>query len=204
MNFSKIQQVCLAGVLFMGLVSGCQTGKYVKPPDDAAPAATSIVLSEGDVVKIAFPSAPNLDTTAQIRRDGKITVPVLGEVQAAGMTASDLEKSLKKAYEGQLVSNDISVMITSSMFSVYVTGAVGHPGKINSDKPITALDAIMEAGGPDYTRANLKAVLIDRKVNGLMEHYKVDLDAVLKGRSNKNFSLHPGDIIYVPEKFSWF
>jgi protein involved in polysaccharide export with SLBB domain len=98
---------------------------------------------------------------------------------------------------------EVTVSVQASTFPIYVTGAVLRPGKILSDRPLTALDAIMEAGGPDYTRANLKAVKIIRNVNGMMEHYKLNLDAVLKGEDSQTFYLKPYDIIYVPERFSW-
>jgi len=186
------------------LLSGCGTTQYTKVSETKPVEPGSLVLSEGDVVKVAFPSASNLDTTAQIRRDGKITLPVIGEVQASGLTASELEKTLKTKYQGQLVSNEINVLITSSLFCVYVTGVIAHPGKVCSDRPMTALDALMEAGGPDYSRANLKAVLVDRKINGHMVHYKLDLQRVLRGQSNETFNLRPGDILYIPERFSWF
>jgi polysaccharide export outer membrane protein len=190
------------------LASGCKTNTTVaRLPEVKAKQDQTIVLSEGDTIKVVFPGAQNqqgLDTVAQIKRDGKVTLPVIGEVQAAGMTASELEKNLKEKYKDQLASTEINVLIVSSSFSVYVTGAVRNPAKINSDRPLTALDAIMECGGPDYSRANLKGVIITRKLQGRMEHYKIDLKKVLKGESTEPFYLSPGDILYVPEKFSWF
>ena len=79
-----------------------------------------------------------------------------------------------------------------------------HPGKILSDHPITALEAVMEAGGPDYTTANLKAVKVIRNENGTMKNYKVNLKAVLDGDNTQPFYLKPDDIIYVTERFQMF
>jgi len=87
---------------------------------------------------------------------------------------------------------------------VFVTGEVLHPGKILSDHPITALEAVMEAGGFNYNTANLKAVKIVRNKNGVMEHYTVNLKAVLAGDATKPFYLEPQDIVYVSERFSVF
>lgn len=207
MNNCKAPRNCFLALLSIVLLlaaSGCKTTKYAEKPKSKADQPTSIILVEGDVVKIIFPGAPNLDSTAKIRRDGKITLPVIGEIPVVGMTPEELEKDLRVRYADQLVSKEINVTVESSTFAVYVTGAVLHPGKIVTDRPITALEAIMESGGPDYTRANLKGVIISRKIKGRMEHYKVDIRSEINGQSSETFDLRPGDIIYIPEKFSMF
>ena len=208
MKNSKTQQnrfVPLFSLALMLFVSGCGTTKTVETnPAPPTGQADSIILVEGDMLKILFPSAPNLDTTVKIRRDGKITLPVIGEIPVVGMTPVELEKDLTNRYADQLVSKEINVTVVSSSFSIYVTGAVMHPGKIDSDRPITALEAIMEAGGPDYTRANLKGVIVSRKTKGGRDHYKVDIRSEINGTSSKTFDLRPGDILYVPERFSMF
>jgi polysaccharide biosynthesis/export protein len=201
---SSLSFLALIAVVLVGS-AGCSSTKYQKNPAGTSDQSEAIILVEGDAVKIAFPSAPNLDTTVKIRRDGKITLPEIGEIQAAGMTAEELQKDLKTRYADKLVSNEINVTIESSAFTVYVTGAVVRPGKLVSDKPMTALDALMESGGPDFTRANLKGVIISRKgKNGRIEHYKVDLKCVIKGTCGDSFDLRPSDIMYVPERFSMF
>jgi protein involved in polysaccharide export with SLBB domain len=73
-----------------------------------------------------------------------------------------------------------------------------------SDHPLTALEAIMKAGGFNYTTANLKAVKVIRTENGLHKNYIVNLKDVLDGKSDKSFYLQPGDIVYVPERFQMF
>jgi polysaccharide export outer membrane protein len=190
----------------LALGTGCQTQapqfSGVKEQTTAPPEI--IALREGDVLKISFPGSPTLDTTQQIRRDGKITLPLVGEVQAAGMSAKALQEDLVKLYAPQLTSKEVTVTVASSTFPVFVTGSVIRPGKIVSDHPITALDAIMEAGGFDYTKANLKAVKVIRHEKGLVENYTLNLKLVLEGKENKSFYLQPSDIVFVPERFSWF
>jgi protein involved in polysaccharide export with SLBB domain len=87
---------------------------------------------------------------------------------------------------------------------VFVTGAVIKPGKVSADRPITALEAIMESGGPDYTKANLKDVTVIRQENGRSKNYRLNLRDVLDGKRTETFYLKPSDIIYVREKFNWF
>ena len=115
-----------------------------------------------------------------------------------------MEKQLLELYGPQLQTKEVSVAVESSAFPVYVTGAVLRPGKILSDRPLTALEAIMEAGGFDYSKANLKAVRVLRTREGRTDQYTLNLKRVLQGQENQQFQLKPGDIVYVPEKFNLF
>src|SRR5262249_27795112 len=129
-----------------------------------------------------------------------VSLALVGEVQAAGKTLLALEKELLELYGPQLQVKEVTVTLESSAFPVYVTGAVLRPGKVMSDRPLKALEAIMEAGGFDYTKANTKAV---RVIRG-NEHFQVNLKDVLDGKHADTFNLRPSDIIYVPERFYWF
>lgn len=190
------------------LLTGCDTMPTgTQSPVEPAmekPDSQAIVLREGDVLKITFPGSPNLDTTQPIRRDGRLNLPLIGEVVAAGMSPVDLQSKLVQDYAPQLSTKEVRVEVQSSTFPVYVTGAVLHPGKVLSDHPMTALEAVMEAGGFDYNTADMKHVKIDRYQNKVMYHYTVDLKSLLVGEETKSFYLKPGDIIYVPERFSPF
>ena len=192
------------GFAVLTAFTGCQTAPVVEPVEQAPDHSEAISLREGDVVKIAFPGAPSLDTTQQIRRDGKIALSPVGEITVVGMTPAELEKEVLKLYAAQLISKEVTVTVESSSFPVFVTGAVIRPGKISSDHPITALEAIMEAGGFDYTKANLKAVVVVRTEEGRVKNYTLNLKLALEGKQSEPFYLKPSDIIYVPEKFSWF
>lgn len=193
-------------------MTGCETPATATGVSQAGnlPEATKqpevITIREGDVLKIAFPGTPSLDTTqpVAVRRDGRITLPIVGEVVAAGLTPADLEKELVKLYSSQLVSKEVSVSVVSSTFAVYVSGAVGHPGKITSDRPISALEAIMEAGGFDNAKADMKAVVVIRREGEQTKRYTLNLKLVLDGQQSEQFFLKPFDIVYVPERFSWF
>lgn len=170
----------------------------------APAAAESFVFRPGDVVVISFPGSPSLNTTQRIRTDGKISLPLIGEAQAAGLTVSELQKQLRKLYAPQLASNQVMVEAQNFSFSVYVTGAVLRPGKVSANHPLTALDAIMEAGGFNYTTADTKGVVIIRQEGNGTKNYKVNLKSVLRGKKNASFYLKRGDIIYVPQRFTWF
>ena len=196
-----------------GMLTGCKT--QIPPTaalkEQAAMAGESAAktnelmnLREGDVLKISFPGSPTLDTTQTIRRDGKITMQLVGDVDAAGMTPVALEKKLVDLYAPQLSSKQVSVQVVSSSLTVYVTGMVLRPGKVLSDHPLTALEAVMEAGGFDYAKANLKGVTVIRQEGNVMKNYRVNLKDILGGKKHAPFYLKPDDIVYVPERFSMF
>lgn len=186
------------------LFAGCNsTVEVAATKADARPTET-FTLQEGDVLKITFPGASDLDSTQTIRRDGKITLAMLGEVSAIGLTPLELEQVLRKRYANQLVSNEVSVMVVSSSYPLFVTGSVLHPGKILADRPLTVLEAIMEAGGFDNAKADLKAVKVIRQEESGTKNYTLNLKQVLDGKSTERFFVKRSDIIFVPEKFSWF
>lgn len=204
------RRTCLVR-LMLGLMTllafiGCQTPgpKFKGAGEPSANPSETITLREGDVLKITFPGTPNLDTTQPIRTDGKIALPVVGEITVAGMTPAELEKDLINRYSSQLLSKEVRVAVESSSFVVYVTGAVLRPGKISSNHSLSALEAIMEAGGFDYTKANQKAVKVIRHEEGQAKSYTVNLKLEMQGKQGKPFPLKPSDIIFVPEKFTWF
>jgi polysaccharide biosynthesis/export protein len=212
------------GIAVLACVAGCQTepvsfstvpSSVTNVPANlssnllstavSAPAAEeSFVFEPGDTVAVSFPGSPNLNTTQQIRTDGKISLPLIGEVQAAGLSTKELQKKLVDLYAPQLSSKQVTVQAQDIIFSVYVTGAVLRPGKITSDHPLTALDAIMEAGGFDYTTANLKGVVVIRQEGTRTKNYTVNLKQVLKGEKTQSFYLKRDDVVYVPQRFSWF
>jgi len=203
-RFSTMLRATFGATLVLITITGCQTPQSKVPAEPATEHSEVIILREGDVIKINFPGAPNLDATEQIRRDGKINLALVGDVTAAGLTPSDLEKEILKLYSSQLVTKEVTVTVTSSTFPVFVTGAVIRPGKVLSDHPITALEAVMEAGGFDYTRADLGHVKVIRTEKGGVKNYTVNLKLALEAKKSTPFYLKPSDIVYVPEKFSWF
>jgi polysaccharide export outer membrane protein len=205
-RWPRLSAIALA-VGMLAIFGGCET-----PPSAASEAAPSgsarpveaFTLQEGDVLKISFPGAPNLDSTQTVRRDGKITLALVGELVAVGRTPTELEQELLKLYSTQLVTKEVSVMVVSSSYAIFVSGAVLHPGKILAERPLTALEAIMEAGGFDNAKADMKAVKVVRQEGGGTKNYILNLKTILDGKSSESFYLKRSDIVYVPEKFSLF
>jgi len=208
-KYTTVKNLFVHPLLLLAIFAfaGCQTSKLNESSKQIVPDQSHfeiITLREGDDLKISFPGSANLDTTQQIRRDGKISLPLVGEVQAAGETPDELQQNLITLYAPQISSKEVIVTVESSAFPVYVTGCVIRPGKISSDKPMTALEAVMEAGGFDYEKANLRNVRVIRSEEGVSKSYTLNLKMALNGDEDKPFYLKPSDIVYVPERFSWF
>ena len=200
----------LAAAVALTLLTGCEAlpaaAQSVTQRGETSPAASDDVLTlkEGDVLKISFPSVPNMDTQQQIRPDGRLSLPIIGEIVVAGKSTDALAKELVELYSTKIVSKEVMVTLVSSSFSVYVTGAVLRPGKIIADRRISAFDAIMESGGFDKAKADLTAVVVVRQENGQSRKFSLNLQKILEGVQVPPFYLKPFDTVYVPEKFSWF
>ena len=176
--------------------AGCQTPHTAKVP--LPPQAPGVLAAE-DVVRISFPGAPELNQTQKIPPDGKLSLPLVGDVYAGGKTLGELQRELARLYKPQLQNSEVLVALESRALPVVVSGAVERPGKIVFERPATVLEAIMEAGG--FTpQADLKKVELIRIVNG--EHYSqtFDLRPVLRGTPTRATYVGGGDVIFVPEK----
>ena len=197
--FQAIVSGCVASALFA--LAACTTPP---PPLTAGLPAEPQRLQPGDTIRISFPAAPNLDSEQQIRRDGMIGLQLVGEVKAADKTPLELQQELLGLYSPQLVVKEVLVTVVSAPFTVYVGGAVLRGGKLQPERVLTVLEAIMEAGGFDEARADKKKVQIIRHENGQNRTVVVDVDAILKGQQREPVFLRSNDVIYVPEKFNWF
>ena len=176
-------------------LQGCGTSSQ----EIAGPSETATVkLAAGDVIKIAFPGAPELTQSQKIRTDGRVNLPMIGEVSAAGKTLTEFQTELVGKYKTQLKNNDVLVTLESGTGQVTVSGAVTKPGKIEFDRPTTVFQAIMQAGGTTQY-GTLKKVRLVRVVNGEQQSQVMNLTGTLKGRSSQVVYVKDGDVIFVPE-----
>jgi polysaccharide export outer membrane protein len=204
----------MVAAAFLVVLTGCNTTSQNSKPgnfsanDVALPAQSTndVVLKEGDVIRVVFPNGDKMDSVETIRRDGKITLRIIGDVTAAGKTPRKLQQELVEKYSKEIVSSqDISVVVESSVFPVYVMGAVLHPGKVTGDHALTVLEAIMEAGGFDPDKAQLKSVKVVRTQAGRTQTFVINLKGVQKpGSPVEVFLLQPNDIVMVPQKLVLF
>ena len=203
-SFLACPAAVLAGLVFVLFLStGCQTpqGHPITQEDMTPYLPTEI--AQGATLEIVFPSAPNLNTVQKVGVDGTIILQLVGQVYVLGKTIEELKQELLKLYETELLDEEVLISMGTSGHSVYVTGNVLRPGKVPLDKPLTVLEAIMEAGGYG-AGADLEEVSVIRYYSGRNVTYYLDLEPVLSGGPVSPFYLRPGDIVTVPQKIQWF
>lgn len=186
----------LATVFILSTLFGCATARKWSPEEHSYPEAC-MFLEPGDTLEISFLGAPELNSTQKIRRDGFIAMRLMGDVRAAGKTPDMLRKELERLYAAQLQIKEVSVYVRSSG-PVYVGGSVNEPGEISMEHPITALEAIMKAGGFDPVTAEVAKVVVVRHISGKQSTYELNFKPVLNGKEGFPFYLKPYDIVYVP------
>ncbi|HEY9172636.1 MAG TPA: polysaccharide biosynthesis/export family protein [Verrucomicrobiae bacterium] len=193
----------LCTLLLVATFSGCQQPASqlgnVGGASAAASPFTSTRLAEGDTVRVAFEGDTNMNTVVKVQLDGTIALPMIGAYKAVGLTPAELRTALMERYKTILSVNEITVSAISSP-SVYVSGAVLKPGRIPLDRPLTALEAVMEAGGFDHRRAKVNTVTVIRKEEGQQRRFTLDLKRALREGDTTPFYVQPFDIIHVPEK----
>src|SRR5690606_19593901 len=116
-----------------------------------------------------------------------------------------IESELLRLYGDQLVTAKVVVSVESAGFPVFVWGAVLRPGRVQCRESITLLEAISEAGGAAPGRSDLRRVKVVRqREDGTTRTYVLNLSDALKGAEAQQFYLRPSDVIYVPERFSFY
>lgn len=161
------------------------------------------VLSAGDTIRITFTTAPELNQSGKIEADGRVNMPLIGQVYAIGKTTGQLQAELTNLYKSQLQNSEVIVTLENVAIPVVVSGEVQKPGKIVFERPATVLEAIMEAGG--FTAyGDPKKIAVIRQVNGVQHTQIIDLSGVLHGQPNRVMYVSAGDVIYVRPRFVSF
>ena len=184
-----------AFLVFAALMcGGCQSPL---PPLPNPPGPhTAVRLSPGDVIKLSFAEESDLDQTQKIRRDGKVSLPFLGEVTAAGKRVIDFQRELVRRYEDDLENPDVLVTLENGPATVIISGFATYPGKITFERPTTVYQAIMQAGGvSDY--GSLSNVHLTRIINGVQRTETINLRPSIRGQPIYPEYVQDGDVIYV-------
>ena len=155
----------------------------------------NFVLGPQDVVGIRVWREPELTGPYQIRPDGKIAMPLIGEIQAAGLTPDQLKTALTQALSEKIINPEVIVSVLSIQSKkYYITGEVGRSGAYPLYGPITVLEALSQAGGLREF-ADKKGIVIMRGRQRLKFNYK---DVVKGKKLEQNIYLEDGDHIIVP------
>ena len=188
--------------IFAFSCTGCQSYHGETLPA-AASGEKPGILNAGDSIKVTFTTAPELNQSEKIEADGRVSLPLVGDVYAAGKTTGQLQAELTQLYKTQLQNSDVIVTLEAISIPVVVSGEVQKPGKIIFERPATVLEAIMEAGG--FTPyGDPKRISVIRQVNGVQHTQIVDLSPILHGVPTRVMYVNRGDVIYVRPRFISF
>lgn len=157
------------------------------------------VLGSEDVLQVLVWKDANLSATVSIRPDGKISLPLIGDLQASGLTTTELKQTIKKRLSLYKTVPIVTVIVKEiNSLSVFVLGEVTKPGKYKLKSEVTLLQAITLSGGFTQYASTNKIILL-RRINGKEERLKIKYDRIISGKDPEgNLLLKRGDTIIVP------
>lgn len=167
----------------------------------ATPGSTdpSYTIGPEDVLNISVWKEPDFSTTVPVRPDGKVSLPLIGDVQAAGKTPEALTADVTTLLKKYVEQPRVTVMVTAiNSRRVFLLGEITRPGPIVITPGMTILQAIASAGGPTVY-ANSKKIYVLRNEKGKQSKYPFNYKEAIKGNiGSQNILLKPGDTIVVP------
>lgn len=169
-----------------------QADAGVTPPAD-------YVIGPSDVLVITFWREKDLSAEVMVRPDGRISLPLLNDVVAAGLTPEELRQSLMKQAERFVEDTNVTVIVKAiNSRWIYITGQVNKPGPFQLVGPTTVLQLIAMAGGLlEY--ADSKSIVVMRNENGKPSNFRFNYNDVVRQKNLKqNILLKPGDTVVVP------
>jgi polysaccharide export outer membrane protein len=188
--------------IFIGLASlpAVMAGQASTPangPTPASQAGPTYVIGPDDTLYISVWKEPDLTETLPVRADGNISMPLLNDVQAAGLTPMQLGAALTDKLKKYVSDPHVTIVVTQmNSQRVYVTGEVLHPGAMNLTPSMTVLQALSSAGFTQF--ANTKGIYVLRNERGNQTKLAVNYKKLIKGEGGQNVALKPGDTIVVP------
>lgn len=162
------------------------------------------MLESGDVIEVAVWRNEDLSRTLTIRPDGRISLPLAGEIKASGLSPEKLSHIITLRLQDKYILDPQVTVIVNSVGSkkILVLGEVRNPGMYNISQRLTALEAIGKSGGYGKYSYLENTVIIRNPYDKVPHIFTADLKSVLKeGKVRNDVVLQPGDIVYVPRTF---
>jgi len=197
-------------VLTLVLASGCANGPATQSGQPVM-ASGSMAIDEyligvDDIIEVAVWRHDDLGVTVPVRADGKITIPLIGDIQAGGRRPADVAAEATEELSSFVRDPQVTIIVTELRSHEYlsrvrVTGAVRTPVSLPYRQGMTVLDAVLAAGGPNEFAAANRSALHRNLENGERGAYALPLGRMLdQGDLSANHVLMPGDVITVPQR----
>jgi polysaccharide biosynthesis/export protein len=175
--------------------------KATESKADSKPAQSdpTYIIGPMDILNVDVWKEPEISLTVPVRPDGKISLPLLNDVQAAGLTPMQLQVAVTDGLKKFIADPQVTIIVTQiNSRRVYVLGEVGHPGAFPMLPHMTVLQAVSSAGGFSQF-AKLNGIYVLRTENGHQITYPFNYKDVIRGKkAEQNIELKPGDTIVVP------
>ena len=193
-------------IFAVSLVIGCasQNSNVKEEVQPLTPIQTQkpyvYTIAPGDQLDIKFFYNPELNESITVRPDGKISLQLIDETQAAGLKPTELDEKLTDLYARELRKPVLTVIVRSfTRQRIYIGGEVGTPGLIELPAGMTALQAVFQSGGFMETAAPSETLVIRKGENDKPIPIRIDLAAVMAAGGGTDIQLQPDDIVYVPK-----
>jgi polysaccharide export outer membrane protein len=184
------------------LALGCAARTPSEPPPDPVPMARApYMVGASDVLRISVWKNPELSVDVPVRADGKISMPLLDDVQAEGLTSLELKEVVTRELEEYIAAPDVTVVVLqmNSRF-VSVMGAVARTMRIPLTSELRVLEAIALAGGFTAFADKSNVRIVRPGDDGAEVEYRFDYGSYIKGKApGTNIVLRPGDMVIVPD-----
>jgi polysaccharide export outer membrane protein len=172
---------------------------YSKEPD---PRRTEYMVGPADVLKINVWREPELSVDARVRPDGTITMPLIGDIQAAGLPLSTIRAQIATGLAAFVKAENLQVtiaLVSANSYQFTITGNVEKSGSFTPANYITVLEAVTMAGGPNRFASSERTFIIRGSSSGVPRQIPINIDQLRAGkRLEQNIVVLPGDIIVVP------
>ena len=194
---ARIQVMSAIATIFV--VVGCASSTSLPPPIESVGEPEPYTIGVPDLLRITVWKQPDLSVEAVVRRDGKISVPLLNDVHAAGLTPHELNEIITLKLSAFVSDPDVTVLVVSPDSQVVtVVGAVQKPGPVPLLRDMGVVEAIAAAGGFN-TWANKGDVRVIRSIGGTRHTYRFSYPDYLEGKPNSDIALKRGDVVVIPD-----
>ena len=198
----------VAALFLLSVLAACAGGvqRSSTPPPAVQPLVSDYLIGVDDEVQVSVWRNPELGITVPVRPDGRISVPLIGDVVAGGRTPDQVAADIQEKLGAYVRDPQVAVILTQLRSHEYlsrvrVTGAVRQPVSIPYRQGMTVLDAVLAAGGVTEFAAPDRADLFRRNDDDTTSSYAVRLDRILnRGELETNYPVAPGDVITIPER----
>jgi polysaccharide export outer membrane protein len=187
----------VAGAAILATATGATAAQEAAPVSPAPASSSSYAIGAGDRLKLFVWKEPELTQEIDVRVDGVITVPLIGDVHAAGLTTSDLSAAIQEKLARFVNSPSVTVGVTNALSAqFFILGRVARPGAYALDKPTSFLQALALAGGfADFAKSDRVLVFRVGQAQPVVLNYKKLESGTEAG---ENLPLRSGDTIVVP------